>query len=72
LHLEEAIYLAELGAAAILTNENACECLSLSQLYGLLPSFGLSLFHYAAFRTLIKATYLVRKPEWVLRVLTFN
>ncbi|KAI6175530.1 hypothetical protein M3Y97_00699300 [Aphelenchoides bicaudatus] len=61
LMLEEVIYLMELGAAAVVTDPNSSEFLSLNQLYSMLPLFNISLFQFCAFRSLLKANYRVRK-----------
>ncbi|KAI6239669.1 hypothetical protein M3Y99_00559100 [Aphelenchoides fujianensis] len=60
--LEEALYLVELGAAAVVVAEGGGSAtLSLSQLYGLLPAFGLTVFQFAAFRSVVRSNYLVRR-----------
>ncbi|KAI6224776.1 hypothetical protein M3Y95_00788300 [Aphelenchoides besseyi] len=64
--LEEAIYMVELGVAAVVVVENVNSnqgTLSLSQLFGLLPVFGLSVFQYAAFRILVRENHLLRRTS---------
>lgn len=56
---EEAVYLTEIGAAAILVDGNP---LPLTHVYGILHHRKVSPFKYAAFTRLIKAGYVLKQP----------
>ncbi|KAI3421287.1 IG-like protein [Globodera pallida] len=61
LRIDEALYLAELGAAVVLDPYR--NPLAVAQLYTLMCSMGVSLFKYAVYAQLVRAGYVVRKPS---------
>ncbi|CAD5218786.1 unnamed protein product [Bursaphelenchus okinawaensis] len=60
--IEEAIYLVQIGAAAVLTPNSSCPC-SLSQLMAALPLFESSLQRYSAFFSLYRNGFTVIRKE---------
>ncbi|KAL3088857.1 hypothetical protein niasHS_009149 [Heterodera schachtii] len=61
LRIEEALYLAELGAAVVL-NQNRAP-LTIPHLFSLMCSMNVSLFKYAVYAQLVRAGYVVRRPS---------
>jgi len=63
LEIEEAVYLAELGAAAVLIDPKSNEFLSLNQVFALLPLFNLTFYQFCAYRSMARANYRVRRAS---------